>query len=111
MRAEDMVVTNSTEGLIGMDLGLPSVRKSKFLLRINKIPPRRAVGGACPSRLIVLLSVLRIPLGPMCQEGIQLVRHPLIYPMSRRFRATKKAWKWPNSWETVARSSSRAMGR
>jgi hypothetical protein len=32
-------------------------------------------------RLIVLLSVLRIPLVPMCQEGIQLVRNPLpVYP-------------------------------
>ena len=32
-------------------------------------------------RFIVLMSVLRVPLVPMCQEGIHLVRHPLpVYP-------------------------------
>ena len=112
MRAEDMVVCDTEGFLVDGPPGITQCSEVKSHSCIYKIRPDVQSVVHVHPRLIVLLSALGLPLVPLCQEGIQLVRHPLpVYPHVKRFRATKKAWRWPDFWEAIALSSSRAMGR
>ena len=62
-------------------------------------------------RFNVLLSVLGIPLAPMCQEGIHLVRQPLpVYPHVKTIQSDVEGMEVAQLWETAAPSSSKAMG-
>src|SRR5215475_1083380 len=81
MRAEDMVVCDTEGFLVDGSPGITQCSEVKIHSCIYKTRlDVQSVVHVHP-RLIVLLSVLGIPLVPMCQEGIQLVRHPLpVYP-------------------------------
>jgi ribulose-5-phosphate 4-epimerase/fuculose-1-phosphate aldolase len=81
MRAEDMVVCDIEGFLVEGAPGITQCSEVKIHSCIYKTRPDvRSVVHVHP-RFIVLLSVLGIPLAPMCQEGIHLVRHPLpVYP-------------------------------
>src|SRR5215510_1929471 len=81
MRAEDMVVCDTEGFLVDGPPGITQCSEVKIHSCIYKTRPDVQSVVHVHPRLIVLLSVLRIPLVPMCQEGIQLVRNPLpVYP-------------------------------
>jgi L-fuculose-phosphate aldolase len=81
MRAEDMVVCDTEGFLVEGPPGITQCSEVNIHSCLyNTRPDVQSVVHVHP-RLIVLLSVLRIPLVPMCQEGIHLVRDPLpVYP-------------------------------
>jgi L-fuculose-phosphate aldolase len=81
MRAEDMVVCDTEGFLVEGPPGITQCSEVKIHSCIYKTRPDVQSVVHVHPRLMVLLSVLRIPLVPMCQEGIHLVRDPLpVYP-------------------------------
>jgi len=81
MRAEDMVVCDIEGFLVDAPSGITQCSEVKIHSCIYKTRPDVQSVVHVHPRFIVLLSVLRLPLVPMCQEGIHLVRHPLpVYP-------------------------------
>ena len=81
MRAEDMVVCDTEGFLVDASPGITQCSEVKIHSCIYKIRPDVQSVVHVHPRFIVLMSVLGIPLAPMCQEGIHLVRHPLqVYP-------------------------------
>ena len=81
MRPEDMVVCDTEGFLVGGRPGLTQCSEIKIHSCIYKTRPDVQSVVHVHPRFIVLLSVLRVTLVPMCQEGIQLVRQPLpLYP-------------------------------
>ena len=81
MRAEDMVVCDTEGFLVDAPPGITQCSEVKIHSCIYKTRPDVQSVVHVHPRFIVLMSVLHIPLVPMCQEGIQLVRHPLpVYP-------------------------------
>src|SRR5262249_58222966 len=77
MRAEDMVVCDTEGFLVDGPPGITQCSEVKIHSCIYKTRPDVQSVVHVHPRFIVLMSGLRIPLVPMCQEGIQLVRHPL----------------------------------
>jgi L-fuculose-phosphate aldolase len=81
MRAEDMVVCDTEGFLVDGAPGITQCSEVKIHSCIYKTRPDVQSVVHVHPRFIVLLSVLGIPLLPMCQEGIHLVRQPLpVYP-------------------------------
>jgi ribulose-5-phosphate 4-epimerase/fuculose-1-phosphate aldolase len=81
MRAEDMVVCDTEGFLVDAPPGITQCSEVKIHSCIYKTRPDVQSVVHVHPRFIVLMSVLRIPLVPMCQEGIHLVHHPLpVYP-------------------------------
>jgi ribulose-5-phosphate 4-epimerase/fuculose-1-phosphate aldolase len=81
MRAEDMVVCDTEGFLVAASPGITQCSEVKIHSCLYKTRPDVLSVVHVHPRYIVLLSVLRLPLVPMCQEGIHLVRHPLpVYP-------------------------------
>ena len=81
MRPEDMVVCDTEGFLVGGPPGITQCSEVKIHSCIYKTRPDVQSVVHVHPRFIVLLSVLDIPLLPMCQEGIHLVRHRLpVYP-------------------------------
>jgi len=81
MRPEDMVVCDTQGFLVSGPPGVTQCSEVKIHSCISKTRPDvHAVVHVHP-RYTVLLSVLQLPLLPMCQEGAELVRRPLpVYP-------------------------------
>jgi ribulose-5-phosphate 4-epimerase/fuculose-1-phosphate aldolase len=77
MRAEDMVVCDTEGFLVDGPSGITQCSEVKIHSCIYKTRHDVQSVVHVHPRFTVLLSVLRIPLVPMCQEGIQLVRNPL----------------------------------
>lgn len=81
IRAEDMVVCDTEGFLVDGPPGITQCSEAKIHSCIHKTRPDIQSVVHVHPRLIVLMSVLRITLVPMCQEGIQLVCNPLpVYP-------------------------------
>jgi ribulose-5-phosphate 4-epimerase/fuculose-1-phosphate aldolase len=81
MRAEDMVVCDTEGFLVDGPAGITQCSEVKIHSCIYKTRPDVQSVVHVHPRFTVLLSVLGIPLVPMCQEGVHLVRHPLpVYP-------------------------------
>jgi ribulose-5-phosphate 4-epimerase/fuculose-1-phosphate aldolase len=81
MRAEDMVVCDTEGFLVDAPPGITQCSEVKIHSCIYKARPDVQSVVHVHPRFIVLMSVLRIPLVPMCQEGIHLVHYPLpVYP-------------------------------
>ncbi|MFQ6026526.1 MAG: class II aldolase/adducin family protein [Dehalococcoidia bacterium] len=81
MRPEDMVICNTEGYLVGGREGLTQCSEIKIHSCIYKSRPDVQSVVHVHPRFIVLMSVLRVTLVPMCQEGIELVRQPLpVYP-------------------------------
>jgi ribulose-5-phosphate 4-epimerase/fuculose-1-phosphate aldolase len=81
MRAEDMVVCDTEGFLVDGPPGITQCSEVKIHSCIYKTRPDVQSVVHVHPRFIVLMSVLRLPLVPMCQEGIHLVRQPLpVYP-------------------------------
>jgi L-fuculose-phosphate aldolase len=81
MRGEDMVVCDLEGFLVDGSPGITQCSEVKIHSCIYKTRPDVQSVVHVHPRFIVLLSVLGIPLRPMCQEGIHLVRHALpVYP-------------------------------
>ena len=81
MRAKDMVVCDTEGFLVEGPPGITQCSEVKIHSCIYKTRPDVQSVVHVHPRLIVLLSVLGIPLVPMCQEGIHLVRKALpVYP-------------------------------
>jgi ribulose-5-phosphate 4-epimerase/fuculose-1-phosphate aldolase len=81
MRAEDMIVCDTEGFLIDGPPGITQCSEVKIHSCIYKTRSDVQSVVHVHPRMIVLLSVLRLPLVPMCQEGIQQVRDPLpVYP-------------------------------
>lgn len=81
MRAEDMVICDTEGFLVEGPPGITQCSEVKIHSCIYKTRPDVQSVVHVHPRLIVLTSVLRLTLVPMCQEGIHLVRDPLpIYP-------------------------------
>jgi ribulose-5-phosphate 4-epimerase/fuculose-1-phosphate aldolase len=81
MRAEDMVVCDTEGFLVDGPPGITQCSEVKIHSCIYKTRPDVQSVVHVHPRCIVLMSVLHIPLVPMCQEGIHLVRAPLpVYP-------------------------------
>ncbi|MEK7814660.1 MAG: class II aldolase/adducin family protein [Chloroflexota bacterium] len=81
MRPEDMVVCDTEGFLVEGPPGVSQCSEVKIHSCIYKTRPDvHAVVHVHP-RYTVLMSVLQLPLVPMCQEGAELVRRPLpVYP-------------------------------
>jgi ribulose-5-phosphate 4-epimerase/fuculose-1-phosphate aldolase len=77
MRAADMVVCDTEGFLVDGPSGITQCSEVKIHSCIYKTRHDVQSVVHVHPRFTVLLSVLRIPLVPMCQEGIQLVRNPL----------------------------------
>jgi ribulose-5-phosphate 4-epimerase/fuculose-1-phosphate aldolase len=81
MRAEDMVVCDTEGFLVDAPPGITQCSEVKIHSCIYKTRPDVQSVVHVHPRFIVLMSVLRIPLVPMCQEGIHLGHHSLpVYP-------------------------------
>ena len=77
MRPEDMVICNTEGFRVGGRPGLTQCSEIKIHSCIYKARPDVQSVVHVHPRFIVLMSALRLTLVPMCQEGIELVRHPL----------------------------------
>ena len=81
MRADDMVVCDTEGFLVGGRAGLTQCSEIKIHSCIYKTQSAVQSVVHVHPRYTVLLSTLGVTLVPMCQEGAQLVRHPLkVYP-------------------------------
>ena len=81
MRPEDMVVCDTMGFLVDGPPGITQCSEVKIHSCIYKIRPDVQSVVHVHPRFNVLLSVLGIPLVPMCQEGVHLVRQSLpVYP-------------------------------
>ncbi|MCI0782408.1 MAG: class II aldolase/adducin family protein [Chloroflexi bacterium] len=81
MRPEDMVVCDTDGFLVEGSPGLTQCSEIKIHSCIYKTRPEIQSVVHVHPRYTVLASVLGLTLRPMCQEGIELVRHPLpVYP-------------------------------
>src|SRR6266581_964395 len=89
MRAEDMVVCDTEGFLVDAPPGITQCSEVKIHSCIYKTRPDVQSVVHVHTRFIVLMTVLRIPLVPMCQEGINLVRTPL--PANPKLRTIKNA--------------------
>lgn len=81
MEPDDMVMCDTEGFLVGGRAGLTQCSEVKIHACIYKTHPKvQAVVHVHP-RYTILMSILTGSLKPMCQEGAQLVQHPLpIYP-------------------------------
>ena len=81
MRPEDMVLCDLEGFRIDGPPGVNQCQEVKIHSCIYRTYPEVQSVVHVHPRSIILLSVLERPVRPMCQEGIQLVRHPLpVYP-------------------------------
>jgi L-fuculose-phosphate aldolase len=81
MEPDDMVLCDTEGFLIAGRAGLTQCSEVKIHACIYKLHPEIQSVVHVHPRYTVLMSVLAGGLKPMCQEGAQLVRHPLpIYP-------------------------------
>ena len=81
MRAQDMIVCDLDGNLIEGPPGGTQPFEVKMHSCIYRMYPDVQSIVHVHARYVVVMSVLEVPLVPMCQEGIQLVRKPLpVYP-------------------------------
>ncbi|HZU15339.1 MAG TPA: class II aldolase/adducin family protein [Candidatus Dormibacteraeota bacterium] len=81
MRPEDMVVCDLDGYLVDGPPGVSQCFEVKMHSCIYRARPDVQSVVHVHPRFVVVMSVLEAPLVPMCQEGIDLVRHPLpVYP-------------------------------
>jgi L-fuculose-phosphate aldolase len=81
MQSEDMIVCDTEGFLVESPPGITQSSEVKIHSCIYKVRPDVQSVVHVHPRYTVLLSVLGKTLVPACQEGIQLVRHPLpVYP-------------------------------
>jgi L-fuculose-phosphate aldolase len=128
MRAEDMVVCDTEGFLVDAPPGITQCSEVKIHSCIYKTRPDVQSVVHVHPRFIVLMSVLRIPLVPMCQEGIHLGHHSLpVYPHVKTIQndaegmevarllgdgsALPPATAWAEGAQLNGRPSSRAMER
>lgn len=81
MKAEDMVVCDTEGFLVEGRPGLTQCSEIKIHSCIYKTQPGVQSVVHVHPRYVILMTVLGVPLVPMCQEGVGLVRNPIsVFP-------------------------------
>jgi ribulose-5-phosphate 4-epimerase/fuculose-1-phosphate aldolase len=80
-RPEEMVVCDLDGYTVEAQAGFTPALEVKMHSCIYRLYPAVQAVAHTHARFVAVLSVLQVPIKPMCQEGIQLVRRPLpVYP-------------------------------
>ena len=81
MRPEDMVICDTEGFKVGGRAGLTQCSEVKIHSCIYKTQPDVQSVVHVHPRYVILMTVLGVPLVPMCQEGVELVRNPIsVFP-------------------------------
>ena len=81
MRPEDMVICDTEGFKVGGRAGLTQCSEIKIHSCIYKTQPNVQSVVHVHPRYVILMTVLGVPLVPMCQEGVELVRNPIsVFP-------------------------------
>jgi ribulose-5-phosphate 4-epimerase/fuculose-1-phosphate aldolase len=97
MRPEDMVVCDLEGFLIEGPLGGTQCFEVKMHSCIYRTYPEVQSIVHVHPRYVVVMSVLGVPLAPMCQEGIQLVARPLpVYPHVKTIQSDEEGMEVAN---------------
>lgn len=81
MRPEDMVICDTEGFKVGGRAGLTQCSEVKIHSCIYKTQPNVQSVVHVHPRYVILMTVLGVPLVPMCQEGVELVRNPIsVFP-------------------------------
>jgi len=81
MRPEDMVICDTEGFKVGGRTGLTQCSEIKIHSCIYKTQPGVQSVVHVHPRYVILMTVLGVPLVPMCQEGVELVRNPIsVFP-------------------------------